>query len=82
VHINIDPKRVPRVIGKKRSMLDMIKEKTRSNIVVGQNGRIWIKGENVDFIVKVMRKIEAEAQTSGLTDRISGMLDEYQAKEV
>jgi len=72
--IEVNPKRIPRVVGKKRSMLTMIKEKTGCKIVVGQNGRIWLKGSNIDVAIKAIRKIEREAQTQGLTDRIEKFL--------
>jgi len=74
--IYVNPKRVPRVVGKKRSMLELLKAKTRCQIVVGQNGYVWIKGDNVGVAVEAIRKIEAEAQTRGLTDRVGKMLDE------
>ncbi len=73
--ININPKRVPRVIGKNKSMVNMLREKTNSRIVVGQNGRVWINSANTAFVVSVVRKIEREAQTSGLTDRIEKLLN-------
>lgn len=73
--MNINPKRVPRLIGKKRSMLNMIREKTGNKMVVGQNGRVWIKGDKVDIISKIVRKVEAEAQSRGLTSRISRLLE-------
>ncbi|OYT42446.1 MAG: RNA-binding protein [Candidatus Altiarchaeales archaeon ex4484_43] len=73
--IDIDPKRVPRVVGRKRSMLNIIKEKTGCKIVVGQNGWIWIKDKQTEFAIKTIKRIEREAQTHGLTDRITKMLD-------
>ncbi len=51
----------------------MIKEQTQARIVVGQNGRIWIVGKEVGDEIKVIRairKIEREAHTTGLTDRV------------
>ncbi|MFH0860449.1 MAG: KH domain-containing protein [Candidatus Altiarchaeota archaeon] len=74
--VEVNPRRIPRVIGRKRSMLNMIREKTNSRMVVGQNGYVWIKGENAAYVASVVKKIEAEAQSSGLTDRISRLLDE------
>jgi len=73
--IEINPKRIPRVVGKKRSMLNLIKSKTGSKILVGQNGRVWIKGGNVTLAITAIKKIEREAQTKGLTDRIANMLN-------
>ncbi len=71
--IEIEPCRVPRVIGKRRSMINMLMELTRCNIVVGNNGRILLKCPNPEIeavAILAIKKIEAEAHTSGLTERI------------
>ena len=78
VIVRVTPKKIPRVVGKRKSMLELLKSKTNCNIVVGQNGLIWIKGEkfkNVELAITAIKKIEKEAQSSGLTDRISEMLE-------
>jgi len=74
--IEIQPSKVPRVIGKGGSMLATLKKYTNCWIFVGQNGRIWIKGEDekVNLLIKAIRKIEKEAHTFGLTQRIIKML--------
>jgi len=74
--VSMNPKRIPRLIGKKQAMLNMIKEKTACKIVTGQNGLVWIKGDNVTLVVEAIRTIEREAETQGLTNRIGVMLDE------
>src|SRR3989344_6877788 len=43
--IKINCHKVPRVIGKEGSMINLIKNKTGTEITVGQNGFIWLKGE-------------------------------------
>lgn len=73
--MEIDPKRIPRVVGKKKSMLNLIRDKTGCSIVVGQNGRIWIKGRNTEIVVDIIKKIEAEALTHGLTNKIGEILN-------
>jgi exosome complex component RRP4 len=74
--ITASPKRIPRVIGRGQSMLTTIKDKTGCKIAVGQNGLIWLKGDNVVHAVDAIRKIEREAETQGLTDRIGLFLEE------
>ena len=76
VIVDIAPTKVPRLIGKKGSMINMIKDKTGCKIVVGQNGLVWVKGnEDMEQIVKnIIKLIEREAHTSGLTDRIKNKL--------
>jgi len=51
----------------------MLKNLTKCNIFVTQNGRIWIKGENIAYerlLIDALAKIEREAHTIGLTDRM------------
>ena len=75
--VDIAPTKVPRLIGKKGSMINMIKDKTNCKIVVGQNGLVWVKGdEDMEQLTKdVIHLIEAEAHTSGLTNKINNKLD-------
>ncbi len=73
--------KVPRVIGKEGSMLAIIKHWSRSNLAVGRNGRIWIKGGDVGLAVKAIKKIEAEAHMSNLTNTIEDFLKNEHKKE-
>ncbi len=50
--IQINPNKVPRVIGREGSMVNLIKDKTGCNITVGQNGLIWIKGDKIEDELK------------------------------
>lgn len=81
--INITPTKVPRLIGKKGSMINMIKDETHCDVVVGQNGVVWVKGEpSMERVAeKVIKMIEEQAHTSGLTDRVREMLSELLGKE-
>ena len=74
--VDIAPTKVPRLIGKKGSMINMIKDKTKCKIVVGQNGLVWVKGDgDMEQLTKnVIHLIEAEAHTSGLTNKIKNKL--------
>ncbi len=74
--LEITPAKVPRVIGKKSSMISMIKEETGCQIVVGQNGRVWVDGkeELVNLVAEIIKKIEKEAHTPGLTNNVKDMI--------
>jgi exosome complex component RRP4 len=75
--LKITPSKIPRLIGKKGSMINMILRETGCQVIIGQNGRILINGktrESEEIVVKVIKKIEAEAHTSGLTNRIQEFL--------
>ena len=70
--VHITPSKIPRLIGKKGSMINMIIKETGCRVVIGQNGRVLISGPNREreaMVVKVINKIELEAHTSGLTNR-------------
>ncbi len=75
--VEISPVKVPRVIGKKGSMHQMLESETGCNVVVGRNGRILIQcseKELEEILVLAIRKIEREAHIPGLTDRIKGFI--------
>ncbi len=74
--VTIPPSKVPRVIGKKGTMVKQINEATNCNIIVGQNGLIWVSGDNANLAVRAIKKVEEEAHMSGLTDKIGEWLEE------
>ena len=81
--IEVEPSKVPRIIGKKGSMISLLKKYTKCRIFVGQNGRIWIDGDD-DGMKKVMdtiKMIEDESLSYGLTNRIEELLKK-DAKDV
>ncbi len=72
--IEINPNKVPRVIGKEGSMINLIKEHTNCNITVGQNGKILINGDNVEDELLSRRAIEfivKNSYLSGLTEEVT-----------
>jgi len=77
VVVEISYSKVPRVIGKNGSMIQMLKNMTGCRIYVGQNGRIWIDGEldNVVAAMEAVRLIEEEAHSLGLTERVKKLLE-------
>jgi len=74
VLVNITPSKVPRLIGKQGSMVNMIKEKTKTVIRVGQNGIVWINGENIDKAIMAIKLIDQKSHIYGLTDEVSKLL--------
>ncbi len=71
--VSISPVKVPRVIGKKGSMVNVLKEETGCSFIVGQNGLVWIKGETRQqelLAAKAVKYIEENAHVKGLTDAI------------
>jgi len=81
--ISIDPPKIPRVIGRSGSMIKLLKNLTKCNIFVTQNGRIWLKGDDIShetLLIDSIRKIEKEAHTVGLTDRMSEFIENEKKK--
>ena len=75
--IRVSPAKIPRLIGRKGSMINLVKKETGCKIVIGQNGFIWIKGKDPAselLAERVIRKIDEEAHISGLTQRVQLML--------
>jgi exosome complex component RRP4 len=80
--MHVTPTKIPRVIGRKGSMISMIKQETNCQIILGLNGTILVTGKTApdeELAMKAIRKIEEESHTSGLTDRITQLLKEEKA---
>ncbi len=74
VVIEISPPKIPRVIGRRASMVSVLKKLLDCKIFIAQNGRIWIKGKSLiheDLLMEIIEKIEYESHTTGLTNRIT-----------
>jgi len=78
--LSVSPSKVPRIIGRKGTMVSTVKDLTGCRITVGQNGRVWITGTNPDLAITAIRKIEELAHTSGLTDYITGFIEKEKGK--
>ena len=75
--IKISATRVPRLIGKRGSMIQTIEQATRTRVLIGQNGVIVVTGRNAEGIamaVRAIRMVEEEAHTSNLTQRVKALL--------
>jgi exosome complex component RRP4 len=83
--IKINSNKVPRVIGKKGSMVSMIKQATDCRVIVGQNGVVWLQGEDPKMellAVETINKIAEESHMSGLTDKIKEFLEKQTGKKI
>ncbi len=81
--LHLTPTKIPRVIGRKGSMISMIKEQTECQIILGLNGVVLVTGktlEQEELAITAIKKIEDESHTSGLTDRITQLLKENKVK--
>jgi exosome complex component RRP4 len=71
--IKVTPTKIPRIIGKAGSMINLIKDKTGCELMTGQNGIVWIRGENKEKAIEIVLTIEKESHTLGLTEKIERM---------
>jgi exosome complex component RRP4 len=76
--IEISPSKIPRVIGKKDSMINILKEESGCDILAGQNGVVWINGpvERINLAAMAIKYIEGNSHKRGLTDYVKKMLIE------
>jgi exosome complex component RRP4 len=75
---HISPAKIPRLIGRKGSMISLLKKATGCDIIVGQNGTVLVSGrqpKNEQVAAAAMYMIEREAHTRGLTDRVSELMN-------
>jgi exosome complex component RRP4 len=75
--IKISPSKVPRLIGKRGSMIQTIESATKAIITIGQNGYVVVSAEDPDGLLKALdaiRMVEEQAHVPNLTERIQEML--------
>jgi exosome complex component RRP4 len=83
--VDISPSKIARVIGKRRSMANMIEEKTGCTLFPAVNGRVHIECPNRELemiAVMALKVIEAEAHTVGLTERVARLIEERAGRGV
>ena len=76
--LRISATRVPRLIGKRGSMIQTIEQATQTRVIIGQNGVVVVTGRNqggIDLAVNAIKVVEEEAHTSNLTQRIKALLN-------
>lgn len=81
--ITFSPVKVPRLIGKKGSMINMIKKELNCKIMIGRNGRIWVSSVDprvVNLVKKVILLVEEESHLPGLTDKVRSLILEEREK--
>lgn len=79
--IDFPPAKVPRLIGRKSSMLDLLKQNAGGDIMVGNNGYVWMSDKcDIPLLLKVITMIERKAHRSGLTDEIATFLEQEKTK--
>jgi exosome complex component RRP4 len=55
-------------------MVTLIKNKTGCDITSGQNGVVWIRGEEKSKAIEAVLMIDRDSHTVGLTEKIEKML--------
>jgi exosome complex component RRP4 len=80
---SINSNKVPRVIGKEGSMIKIIKDETNCRITVGQNGIVWVKGDDIEselLAKKAVNFITEKTLMSGLTDKVQEFFNKEKGK--
>ena len=75
--VEIAPSKVPRLIGKRGSMIQTIELATKAMITIGQNGWIVVSCDDPVGLLKAIQAIkmvDAQAHTPNLTERVKSML--------
>ena len=74
--IKISPTKVPRLIGRRGAMINLISEKTGCDVRVGQNGVVVVNGppEGIPKTTKAIKMVEEEAHAADLMSRMEAYL--------
>ncbi len=76
--VKISPTKVPRLIGKRGTMIQTIETATNAVITIGQNGWVVVSCENPEGLLKAKKAIQMVndyAHVANLTDQVQEMLE-------
>ncbi len=76
--MKISPSKVPRLIGKRGTMIQSIETATNAVITIGQNGWVVVSCENPEGLLKAKKAIQMvneQAHVANLTDQVKEMLE-------
>lgn len=76
--VRISASKVPRLIGKRGSMIQTIEMATNATITIGQNGLVVVSCDDSKGLlkaIKAIRMIEEQAHMANLTDKVKEMLE-------
>jgi len=74
--IKISPTKVPRLIGRRGAMINMISERTGCDVRVGQNGVVVVNGppEGIVKTARAVKMVEEEAHAADLVAKVEEYL--------
>jgi len=76
--VKISPAKIPRLLGKHKSMIQSIEASTNATITVGQNGLIVVSCDETNGLLKALaaiRMVDEQAHLVNLTDKVKKMLE-------
>lgn len=76
--VEISAGKIPRLIGKRGTMIQLIEMSTDSLITVGQNGWVVVSSENPDGLLKAkkaIRMVDEMSHVPNLTEKVRNMLE-------
>lgn len=83
IMIKVNAMKVPRLIGKKGSMIRQIEGATGCKVTIGQNGIIVITGQpdGVAKAIEIIKLVENKAHLAELNQLVREMIDSWGAKD-
>ena len=76
--IKISPSKVPRLIGKRGTMIQAIEMATNAAVTIGQNGWVVVSCESPEGLLKAkkaIKMVDEKAHIANLTDQVKEMLE-------
>ncbi len=76
--VKISPAKVPRLIGKRGSMIQLIEQATNASITIGQNGWVVVSCDESNGLLKAISAIQMVddfAHVADLTEQVKQMLE-------
>lgn len=76
VVVDVPYAKIPVIIGKGGSTINLIKKETNCDIFVAQNGRVWINGsdEMIKLVINIIKTIEKDECSDNISEKITKLI--------
>ncbi|MCW1293876.1 MAG: KH domain-containing protein, partial [Candidatus Parvarchaeota archaeon] len=77
--IKFNPMKISRIIGKDGSMINMIRERSKCDIILGKNGVAWVNGDKLgkEAVLSAINMIDTDAYMGDIFERVRETLEKF-----
>ncbi|MGC8516417.1 MAG: KH domain-containing protein [Candidatus Acidifodinimicrobium sp.] len=81
--IKFNPMKISRIIGKEGSMINLLRERSKCDILLGKNGVAWVSGDKIgmEAVLAAINVINEDSYTGDMSAKVRDILERYSSQK-